>query len=106
MYRFLTSIFKVFFLILASFWHQKIVKKSQLFEKSEVRRPPLKQYRFRGAFWMDFQALGARFRLIFMPPEITFGLPDRIWINMRGTFQVAELALMIRATRGRSIEKT
>ena len=80
------------------------MEKSQFFDKIEVRRPPLKQYRFRGAFWMDFQALGARFRLIFMPPETAFGLPDRIWINMRGIFQVAELALMIRATRGRSID--
>ena len=40
--------------------------------------------------------------MIFEPPEPVFGVPHRVWRDMCEAFQVVELALMIRATRGRS----
>ena len=39
-------VFNTFSSILGPFWKPKFIKKSQIFEKVEVRRPPLKQYRF------------------------------------------------------------
>ena len=57
--------FSTFFLgFWAPFWKPKIINKSQFFEKIEVRRFPLKQYRFEAAFRMDLKALGARFSWI------------------------------------------
>ena len=38
----------------------------------EVRRRHLKQYRGRAAFRMDFEALGARFRVNIEPPGVVF----------------------------------
>ena len=40
--------------------------------------------------------------MIFEPPEPVLGVPHRIWRDMFEAFQVEELALMIRATMGRS----
>ena len=68
----------------------------------EVRRRLLKHHRFEAAFGTDFEVLGAQFSLIFESPETVFLMPRRIYSNMRAAFQVAELTLMIRATRGRS----
>ena len=85
------------------FWNPKILEKSQFFEKIEIRRPPLKQYRFEAAFRMDFKALRAQFSWILEPLDDVFGLPRPVSRNMRGACQVADLTLMIRATRGRSI---
>ena len=62
----------IFYSILAPFSVPKIIEKSQFFEKMVVRRRPLKHYCFRAAFWKDFDALGARFWLIFWPPETVF----------------------------------
>ena len=42
--------------------------------------------------------------MIFKAAETVFGLPRRICSNIREAFQVAELILMIRATRGRSMD--
>ena len=55
---------------------------------------------------MDFNALGARFEWILKPPAAVFWLPKghRIWRNVREAFQVERLALMIRATRSRSMD--
>ena len=49
-----------------------MIKKSQFFEKIEVRRPSLKQYRFEAAFRMDFETLGARFPWILEPLDGVF----------------------------------
>ena len=51
---------------------------------------------------MDFEALGAWFSWILVPLDDVFWLPCRLSRNMRGACQVADLTLMIRATRGRS----
>ena len=72
---FSTSIFMRFIWILAPFWPPKILQKSLIFENIEVRRRPLNHYVFRIAFWTDFEALRARLRLIFGPPEIIFVAP-------------------------------
>ena len=58
-----------------SIFGSKIAKKTLIFEKMEVRRRPLKHCCFRDAFWMDFEALGVRFWLIFDPYEAVFWLP-------------------------------
>ena len=92
-----------FLLILVPFWMPKIFQKSQNFERIEVQRQAQEQYCFRAAFWMDFESLGAWFRSIFRPPEPFSG--HCIWRNMCEAFQVEELALRIRATRGRSIDR-
>ena len=85
---------------------QKSLKeKTQIVEANNVRRRPLKHYRFRAAFRMDFEPHGARFWMIFVPPEPVLGVPHRIWRDMCEAFQVEELALMIRATRGRSMNE-
>ena len=55
----------IFYSILAPFLVPKIIEKSQFFDKIEVRRLPLKQYRFEAAFRMDFEALGVRFSWFF-----------------------------------------
>ena len=55
---------------------------------------------------MDFQRLGVRFWMIFQPPEPFLWVPHRIWRDMCEAFQVEELALMIRATRGRSMDRS
>ena len=75
MYRFSTSNFKRFSSILDPFGRPKIDETSQFFEKIEVRRPPLKHYCFRAAFWIDFEALGTRFAFIFVPPEAVLLTP-------------------------------
>ena len=98
------QIWKVFPLILGAFWSPKIIVKSYIFEKIDVRRRPLKHYRFRAAFRMDFEPIGIQVWKIFEPPEAVFGVPHRIWRDMCEAFQVEELALMIRATRGRSMD--
>ena len=53
---------------------------------------------------MDFEALGARFSWILEPLDDVFGLPRPVSRNMRGACKVADLTLMIRATRGRSMD--
>ena len=47
--------------MLGVFGSPKIIKKPQIFEKIDVRKRPLKHYRFRAAFRMDVEPLGARF---------------------------------------------
>ena len=54
---------------------------------------------------MDFDAVGIRFSCILMPLDDAFGFPRHASRNMRGACQVADLTLMIRATRGRSIDR-
>ena len=75
-----------------------------MFEKIEVPRRPLKHYCFGAAYWMDFEALGARFWPIFGFLDPAFWLPHPLQRNMREAFQVEGLTLMIRATRGRSMD--
>ena len=96
-----------FFVILRQFGGPKIIQKSLIFEKIEVRRRPLKHWCFRVAFCMAFEALGARFSLIFEPPEAIFAFPQghRSMRNLRGALHVAGLTLMIRATSSRSIDR-
>ena len=65
-------IWRVFPWISGAFWSPKVAKTSQIFEKNDIRRRPLQHYRFRVAFWMDFQPLGAWFWMIFEPPEPFF----------------------------------
>ena len=48
-------------LILGALGSPKIIKKLYIFKKIDVQRRPLKHYRFRAAFRMDFEPLGARF---------------------------------------------
>ena len=84
---------------------QKSMQNPKFLIKIEVRRQLLKHYRFWAAFWTDFEVLGGWFWEIFEPPGSVFLIPPRICRNMRGSFQVAGLALMIRATRGRSIDR-
>ena len=67
-YMFSTSTLMRFLSISVPFWAPKIAQKSLIFEKSEVRRHPLKHYSFGAAFWMDFEALRARFWLSLGPP--------------------------------------
>ena len=70
---FFSIAFSTFFLGFGlRFWKPKIIKKSQFFDKIEVRRPPLKQYRFEAAFRMDFEALGVRFSWILVPLDDVF----------------------------------
>ena len=51
---------------------------------------------------MDFEALGAWFSWILVPLDDVFWFPRPVSRDMRGACQVADLTLMIRATRGRS----
>ena len=51
---------------------------------------------------MDFEALGARFSWILVPLDDVFWFLRPLSRDMRGACQVADLTLMIRATRGRS----
>ena len=44
--------------------------------------------------------------MIFEPPEPFFGVPHSVWRDMCEAFQVEDFALMIRATRGRSINQS
>ena len=45
--------------------------------------------------------------MIFEPPELVFfGVQHRIWRDMCEAFEAEDLALMIRATRGRSINQS
>ena len=86
------------------FGGQKSSQNHKIFGKMEVPRRLLEHYRFWAAFYTDFEALGLQCWLIFEPPRNVFGLRRRICRNMRGAFQVAELTLMIRATRSRSMD--
>ena len=106
-YVFSTSNSEYFFQFRLRFWSPQIVQKLLFFEKIEVRPRHVKHYGFRVAFWMDFCVLSARFLLIFGSPDTIFWLPvsRRIWTNTCEAVQVAGLALMIRATRGRSIDR-
>ena len=51
---------------------------------------------------MDFEALGARFSWILVTLDAVFWFLRPLSRDMRGACQVADLTLMIRATRGRS----
>ena len=51
---------------------------------------------------MDFEALGAWFSWILVPLDHVFWFPPPVSRDMRGACQVADLTLMIMATRGRS----
>ena len=51
---------------------------------------------------MDFEHLGIWFSWILVPPDHVFWFPRPVSRDMRGACQVADLTLMIRATRGRS----
>ena len=53
---------------------------------------------------MDFQPLGTRFWMIFEPPELVFLSPASHLERHVWSVQVEDLALMIRATRGRSMD--
>ena len=53
---------------------------------------------------MAFEAPGMRFRLILEPPELEFWTPAS-HRNTSDAFQVEGLTLMIRATRGRSMDE-
>ena len=74
--------------------------KSLIFEKNEIPKRPLNHYGFANAFWMDFEALRIRFWSISEPPNGRF----RMKIHTFGENQVAGFVLMIRATRGRSMD--
>ena len=54
---------------------------------------------------MDFEALGAWFSWVLVPLDHVFWFPRPVSRDMRGACQVAVLTLMIRATRGRSIDR-
>ena len=87
--------------MLGVFGSPKIIKKPQIFEK----------LMFESVLWSTI-ALELLFGWISSPWEfdfvclslqhLFFWVPHRIWRDMCEAFQVEELALMIRATRGRS----
>ena len=52
--------------------------------------------RILNGFWKDFGRISGRF--------LEGSESHRLWRNMREAFQVAGLTLMIRATRGRSMD--
>ena len=54
------------------FWKHFGSNKSSDFQKMELRRRPLKQRRFGGAFWVAFGVSGGRFWLIFESLEVKF----------------------------------
>ena len=68
-------IWRVFPSILSALGSPNIEKKSQIFDKIDVRKSPLRHHRFRIAFRMDFEPLGIRFCLIFESPEPVFLSP-------------------------------
>ena len=43
--------------------------------------------------------------MIFEPPEPVLGVPHRMWSDMCEAVQIEKPTLMIRATRGRSIDR-
>ncbi len=78
MHIFSTSFFLRFSAIFEDFGSILGVQKSQKIEKVELGNRPLNHYWFRAAFLMDFKALGARFWLIFGPPDDIYWLRKAI----------------------------
>ena len=54
---------------------QKSLKNRKISKRNDVRRHPLKHYRFRAAFRMDFEPLGTRFWMIFESQNLFFLSP-------------------------------
>ena len=50
----------------------KIIQKLLIFENIEVQRPPLKNYCFRAAFWIDLEASELALHLFSCPQKLFY----------------------------------